>query len=91
MPLYFFEAVNKATDEILARVHGDIDTVAYVARKLSLDAETEYAAVLQQVETIGGAVVRNLSALETNGEDVAFLVKKKITAERKALATPAAE
>lgn len=92
--LYFFEAVNKATDEILARVSGDIETVGYVARKVTLAAEGEYGVVLHAVESIGGDVARKILSLEADGEVAALMLAKKIRAEKKALNVsdaPAAE
>lgn len=83
---YFIEVVNKATDEILAQAHGDLETIAYHARKLALDADAEYSVVVAEAEKIGAEAHRRVLALEADGEIVATMLKKKLANEKKALA-----
>lgn len=91
MSVYFFEVINKATDTVLAQLHGDIDTVSYVARKLSLAAEEDYKIVLNEVEEIGGEAKRAVASLSADGELALLGLGKKLRAERKAQAAGAAE
>lgn len=87
---YFIEVVNKATDEILAQAHGDLETIAYHVRKLALDGEGEYSVLLTEAEKIGAEAHRRVLSLEADGEIVATMLKKKITTEKKSLAAPEA-
>jgi predicted ATP-binding protein involved in virulence len=82
---YFIEVVSKATDEVLARAHGDIETVAYHVRKLSLDANETYSAVVSEAEKIGEEAKRTVLSLVADGDTLAIVLKKKLSAEKKAL------
>lgn len=85
---YFIEVVNKATDEILAQAHGDLETIAYHVKKLALDGQNEYGVVLNQVEKIGEAATRKVVSLEADGETVLTVLKARIRSEKKSVAEP---
>lgn len=88
---YFIEVVNKATDEILAQAHGDLETIGYHVKKLALDGQNEYGVVLSQVEKIGEAATRKVVSLEADGETVLTVLKARIRSEKKAQTVPAVE
>ena len=87
---YFIEVVNKATDEILAKAHGDLETIGYVARKLAVDADSTVSLLVTEAEQIGAEASRTVVALEADGETVLTVLKTRLRKEKKALAgTPA--
>jgi hypothetical protein len=92
--VYFIEVRNTDKDETIALAYGDLETIAYHTRKLTLEPETEYAARVLEVESIGNAGVvdgagRKVVSLEADGEIVSLYLRKKIAAERKQAAAGA--
>lgn len=78
-------AVENADGVSLADADGDIDVVAYVNRKLRLDEATgSFKASLEETDGISGQETRNILSMTADAEVVAFYLKRKITAERKA-------
>jgi len=91
---YLTVASVNADDEVntvLADAFGDIETVAYVARKVDFSGATEYRVSLLSVPAIGSTDgASKVLDLTADGEVSALMLKKKITAARKSLAVPAA-
>jgi hypothetical protein len=83
MGTYFIEVRNVAKDETIALAYGDLETIAYHTRKLTLEAETEYSAKVLDVESIPFVEGRKVVALEADGDVVSLYLRKKIAAERK--------
>ena len=74
-------------NETLARVDGDIDVIAYVARKVNLDDARTYSVEFTETEGIGTDVdSRDVLKVTADGELVSLLLGKRIRSERKASA-----
>lgn len=87
---YFIEVINKATDEVLAQAHGDLDTIGYHVKKLALDGQGEYDVLVNQAEKIGEAAQRTVVSLVADGETALIVLKARLRAEKKNVAaTPA--
>lgn len=76
-----------STDKTLARVDGDIDVIAYVARKVNLDDAKTYSVEFTETEGIGTDVDnRDVLRVTADGELASLLLGKRIRSERKASA-----
>lgn len=87
--MYQIQVSSVESGEALAQAYGDVDTMAYVGRKLGLGEDKEYRIEVTEHEKIGGEPTRSLVSLTADGEIVALMLKKKLTAERKRLNIPA--
>lgn len=70
----------------IADAHGDLDTVAYLVRKLNLQPGTEYTATINDLKHIGGDVERSVASVTGDHEIVNYVLGKRLRAERAALA-----
>lgn len=78
----------------VAHADGDLDTMAYVARKakgVMLAAKTgaEFAVAVHEVDTLGGTTTRTVAAVTADAEVASYVLTKRLAAERK-LSAPAA-
>jgi hypothetical protein len=83
--IYLLEA-NTANDVYsLAYAYGDLDTMAYLARKLRAELEdAQYTVTLAEVETVKGAATRTVAAVTGDGDTVGYVLSKRLKAERAA-------
>lgn len=76
------------SQDVYARTDGDIDVIAYVARRVisqDLDEKETYTVAFSETEGIGSDVdVRDVLRVTADGELISLLLKKRLTAERKA-------
>lgn len=87
--MYQIQVTAVENGEALAQAYGDIETIAYHARKLSLGDEKEYRIEVTKHEQIGGEPTGSLVSLTADGEIVSLMLRKKLAAERKRLNVPA--
>lgn len=87
MTTYHISVAGKnedGTEGLLANADGDIDIIAYVNRKLDLNAESEYAVTITETSGIGEDPKRTVLALTADGDTVSTLIGSKVRKERKA-------
>lgn len=89
MTTYFLKVANADTEELTALAYGNLAEIAAVAKRqikeLSGSSET-YLVRLTEVAYIGvpdGEQKRTLTSLSAEGDAVAFLLKRKLAAEKK--------
>lgn len=72
----------------VAHADGDLDTIAYVARRAKdamADAKkgTEFAVAVHALDTLGGTIIRPVVSVTADAEVAAYVLTKRVTAERK--------
>lgn len=78
-------AVADSQGVAYADADGNIDVVAYVARKLDLDDQETYAVDFSETDGISGGEVQTKIRLTADGRNVAFLLARALRTERKAI------
>jgi hypothetical protein len=82
--------VSSKDGELLAQAYGDVETMAYHAKKVGFAKDVDYTASITEHDKIGSEATRSIVSITADGELVSLWVKRKLTGERKLLAVPAA-
>jgi hypothetical protein len=81
------------TGRSLASAFGDLETMAYIAKKAVKEIEGKegtFVLDLAEVNGFGGTTIRNVVSLTADADVVVTVLKGKLTSERKAGKTAAA-
>lgn len=88
---YHLDVTTIESDLAIANTYGDLDIIAYVARKAEgllkkLDSASAASVTLVEVAGIGGDTRRTIVTLTADVDTVGMVLRKRISAERKAVA-----
>lgn len=87
MTAYLLTIENVSDEKLTAYSYGDVDLIAYVARKALADATGDVSARITEVDEFGGKETRVVTSVSGDSETVGYVVRKKLGQERKAAGT----
>lgn len=88
--------IEDADGEAYADAHGSLGVISYVSKEVAKEVEADSSLItvkLTETDGIRGEAKRTVLAITADGETAAVMLKRRITAERKAgkTAEPAPE